>query len=42
MLEFRSTKRFGPDKKRFEQLAFLNLAQSVVCLIWSFLSKFVN
>ncbi|KAL8550355.1 hypothetical protein ACS0TY_008974 [Phlomoides rotata] len=32
-----STKRFGPDKKRFEHLAFLNLAQSVVCLIWSFL-----
>ncbi|KAL6513867.1 UDP-galactose/UDP-glucose transporter 3 [Orobanche hederae] len=30
-----STKRFGPDKKRFEHLAFLNLAQSVVCLIWS-------
>ncbi|KAK6159998.1 hypothetical protein DH2020_003379 [Rehmannia glutinosa] len=32
-----STKRFGPDKKRFEHLAFLNLAQNVVCLIWSFL-----
>ncbi|KAK4399780.1 UDP-galactose/UDP-glucose transporter 3 [Sesamum angolense] len=32
-----STKRFGPDKKRFEHLA-LNLAQNVVCLIWSFLS----
>ncbi|KAG8383105.1 hypothetical protein BUALT_Bualt05G0150200 [Buddleja alternifolia] len=32
-----STKRFGPDKKRFEHLAFLNLAQSVVCLLWSFL-----
>ncbi|PIN04078.1 hypothetical protein CDL12_23391 [Handroanthus impetiginosus] len=31
-----STKRFGPDKKRFEHLAFLNLAQNVVCLIWSF------
>ncbi|KAL0447066.1 UNVERIFIED_CONTAM: UDP-galactose/UDP-glucose transporter 3 [Sesamum latifolium] len=25
-----STKRFGPDKKRFEHLAFLNLAQNVV------------
>ncbi|KAL1539415.1 UDP-galactose/UDP-glucose transporter 3 [Salvia divinorum] len=34
-----STKRFGPDKKRFEHLAFLNLAQSVVCLIWSFIMK---
>ncbi|VFQ63141.1 unnamed protein product [Cuscuta campestris] len=32
-----STKQFGPDKKRFEHLAFLNLAQNVVCLIWSFL-----
>lgn len=32
-----STKRFGPDKKRFEHLAFLNLAQNVVCLIWSFI-----
>ncbi|KZV43724.1 UDP-galactose transporter 3 isoform 1 [Dorcoceras hygrometricum] len=32
-----STKRFGSDKKRFEHLAFLNLAQNVVCLIWSFL-----
>ncbi|KAL2233566.1 UDP-galactose/UDP-glucose transporter 3-like [Sesamum indicum] len=32
-----STKRFGPDKKRFEHLAFLNLAQNVVCLMWSFL-----
>ncbi|KAJ6913416.1 LOW QUALITY PROTEIN: hypothetical protein NC651_015815 [Populus alba x Populus x berolinensis] len=30
-----STKRFGSDGKRFEQLAFLNLAQNVVCLIWS-------
>ncbi|XP_057530649.1 UDP-galactose/UDP-glucose transporter 3-like [Amaranthus tricolor] len=30
-----STKRFGEDKKRFEHLAFLNLAQNVVCLIWS-------
>ncbi|XP_057810877.1 UDP-galactose/UDP-glucose transporter 3-like [Salvia miltiorrhiza] len=36
-----STKRFGPDKKRFEHLAFLNLAQSVVCLIWSFLMKWL-
>ncbi|KAJ9554451.1 hypothetical protein OSB04_018496 [Centaurea solstitialis] len=32
-----STKRFGPEKERFEHLAFLNLAQSVVCLIWSFM-----
>ncbi|XAR56029.1 hypothetical protein NMG60_11036312 [Bertholletia excelsa] len=32
-----STKRFGPDQKRFEHLAFLNLAQNVVCLIWSFI-----
>ncbi|XP_078429641.1 UDP-galactose transporter 3 [Wolffia australiana] len=32
-----STKRFGPDGQRFEHLAFLNLAQNVVCLIWSFL-----
>ncbi|CAI0627770.1 unnamed protein product [Linum tenue] len=32
-----STKRFGPDGERFEHLAFLNLAQSVVCLIWSFM-----
>lgn len=31
-----STKRFGPDGKRFEHLAFLNLAQNVVCLAWSF------
>ncbi|OVA09052.1 UAA transporter [Macleaya cordata] len=31
-----STKRFGPDGKRFEHLSFLNLAQNVVCLIWSF------
>ena len=35
----RSTKRFGPDEKRFEHLAFLNLAQSVVCLVWSFISE---
>ncbi|KAJ8529181.1 hypothetical protein K7X08_036016 [Anisodus acutangulus] len=32
-----STKRFGPNKERFEHLAFLNLAQNVVCLIWSFM-----
>ncbi|KAF6159974.1 hypothetical protein GIB67_033058 [Kingdonia uniflora] len=32
-----STKRFGPDGKRFEHLSFLNLAQNVVCLIWSFI-----
>lgn len=37
----RSTKRFGPDNKRFEHLSFLNLAQSVVCLIWSFMSEFI-
>ncbi|ERM94393.1 hypothetical protein AMTRI_Chr04g189850 [Amborella trichopoda] len=30
-----STKRFGPDGKRFEHLAFLNLAQSAVCFFWS-------
>ncbi|CAG7867024.1 unnamed protein product, partial [Brassica rapa] len=32
-----STKRFGEDEKRFEHLAFLNLAQNVVCLVWSFI-----
>ncbi|KAJ6365824.1 hypothetical protein OIU76_030577 [Salix suchowensis] len=32
-----STKRFGADGKRFEHLAFLNLAQSVVCFIWSYI-----
>ncbi|KAJ0638236.1 putative UAA transporter [Helianthus annuus] len=32
-----STKRFGPNKERFEHLAFLNLAQSAVCLQWSFI-----
>ncbi|KAJ8773741.1 hypothetical protein K2173_006391 [Erythroxylum novogranatense] len=32
-----STKRFGADGKRFEHLAFLNLAQNVVCLIWSYI-----
>lgn len=39
---FRSTKRFGPNGERFEHLAFLNLAQSVVCLIWSFISKILS
>lgn len=38
----RSTKRFGPDEKRFEHLAFLNLAQSVVCLVWSFISEHLS
>nr|XP_043626678.1 UDP-galactose/UDP-glucose transporter 3-like [Erigeron canadensis] len=32
-----STRRFGLNKERFEHLAFLNLAQSVVCLQWSFI-----
>ncbi|EFJ14223.1 hypothetical protein SELMODRAFT_120711 [Selaginella moellendorffii] len=32
-----STKRFGPDKQRFQHLAFLNFAQSVVCFLWSFI-----
>ncbi|MCL7023162.1 hypothetical protein MKW94_026894 [Papaver nudicaule] len=32
-----STKRFGPDGERFEHLSFLNLAQNVVCLFWSFI-----
>ncbi|KAK1289949.1 UDP-galactose/UDP-glucose transporter 3 [Acorus calamus] len=32
-----STKQFGPDGKRFEHLAFLNLAQNVVCFVWSLL-----
>ncbi|XP_057871838.1 UDP-galactose/UDP-glucose transporter 3 isoform X2 [Cryptomeria japonica] len=32
-----STKRFGPDGKRFEHLAFLNFAQNIVCLIWSYI-----
>ncbi|PPR99412.1 hypothetical protein GOBAR_AA21253 [Gossypium barbadense] len=36
-VEFRSTKRFGSDGKRFEHLAFLNLAQNVVCLVWSYI-----
>lgn len=30
-----STKKFGPDGKRFEQLTFLNLMQNVVCLVWA-------
>ncbi|CAD5183921.1 unnamed protein product [Musa acuminata subsp. malaccensis] len=30
-----STKLFGPDGKRFEHLSFLNLAQNVVCFVWS-------
>ncbi|KAF3655690.1 UDP-galactose/UDP-glucose transporter 3 [Capsicum annuum] len=32
-----STKRFGPNNERFEHLAFLNLSQNVVCLVWSFI-----
>ncbi|KAL1291406.1 hypothetical protein AAHE18_20G198400 [Arachis hypogaea] len=32
-----STKRFGPNGERFEHLAFLNLAQNVVYLIWSYI-----
>ncbi|XP_027347743.1 UDP-galactose/UDP-glucose transporter 3-like [Abrus precatorius] len=32
-----STKRFGTDGQRFEYLAFLNLAQNVVCLVWSYM-----
>eukprot|EP00249_Psilotum_nudum_P008935 c21603_g1_i1 orf=351-1361(+) len=32
-----STKMFGPDKERFKHLAFLNLAQNVVCFFWSFM-----
>ncbi|RYR17949.1 hypothetical protein Ahy_B03g062600 isoform A [Arachis hypogaea] len=32
-----STKRFGPNGERFEHLAFLNLAQNVICLIWSYI-----
>lgn len=31
----RSTKKFGPDGRRFEHLSFLNLAQNVVCLVWA-------
>lgn len=30
-----STKKFGPDGERFEQLTFLNLTQNVVCLLWA-------
>ncbi|URE42940.1 solute carrier family 35 member [Musa troglodytarum] len=30
-----STKLFGPDGERFEHLSFLNLAQNVVCFLWS-------
>ncbi|XP_058084104.1 UDP-galactose/UDP-glucose transporter 3-like [Magnolia sinica] len=30
-----STKRFGPDGKRFEHLSFLNLVQNVICFLWS-------
>ncbi|CAM6128091.1 unnamed protein product [Calypogeia fissa] len=30
-----STKRFGPDGKRFHHLTFLNWAQNVVCFVWS-------
>lgn len=41
-VEFRSTKRFGSDGKRFEHLAFLNLAQNVVCLVWSYISKLIH
>ncbi|KAL1299397.1 hypothetical protein HN51_043900 [Arachis hypogaea] len=32
-----STKQFSPNGERFEHLAFLNLAQNVVCLIWSYI-----
>ncbi|KAI3987967.1 hypothetical protein MKX01_021081 [Papaver californicum] len=35
-----SAKRFGPDGERFEHLSFLNLAQNVVCLFWSFISNY--
>ncbi|KAF8687651.1 hypothetical protein HU200_042568 [Digitaria exilis] len=34
-----STKRFGPEARRFEHLAFLNFAQNVVCFVWSFISE---
>ncbi|KAG6531564.1 hypothetical protein ZIOFF_005378 [Zingiber officinale] len=33
----RSTKLFGPNGKRSEHLSFLNLAQNVLCLAWSFI-----
>ena len=39
VLFFRSTKRFGPEARRFEHLAFLNFAQNVVCFVWSFISE---
>uniref|UniRef100_J3MFF9 Sugar phosphate transporter domain-containing protein n=1 Tax=Oryza brachyantha TaxID=4533 RepID=J3MFF9_ORYBR len=32
-----STKRFGPEARRFNHLAFLNFAQNVVCFVWSFI-----
>nr|ABK23266.1 unknown [Picea sitchensis] len=32
-----STKRFGPNGQRFQHLPFLNFAQNVVCLAWSYL-----
>ncbi|KAI4370530.1 hypothetical protein MLD38_018877 [Melastoma candidum] len=32
-----STKRFGLDGRRFEQLSFLNLVQNVIGLVWSYL-----
>ncbi|KAI5084129.1 hypothetical protein GOP47_0000298 [Adiantum capillus-veneris] len=32
-----STKKFGPDGSRFKHLPFLNFAQNVVCLVWSYL-----
>ncbi|CAN6216446.1 unnamed protein product [Urochloa humidicola] len=32
-----STKRFGPEARRFEHLAFLNFAQNVICFVWSFI-----
>ncbi|GAB2297239.1 UDP-galactose/UDP-glucose transporter 3 [Dionaea muscipula] len=32
-----STKRFGLEKKRFQHLPFLNLAQNIVCLAWSYM-----
>uniref|UniRef100_A0A8R7R5B4 Uncharacterized protein n=1 Tax=Triticum urartu TaxID=4572 RepID=A0A8R7R5B4_TRIUA len=35
----RSTKRFGPEERRFDHLAFLNFAQNVVCFVWSFISE---
>ncbi|PHU02573.1 UDP-galactose/UDP-glucose transporter 3 [Capsicum chinense] len=37
IVHLRSTKRFGPNNERFEHLAFLNLSQNVVCLVWSFI-----